>query len=49
VTANFNLVICAQSTSALKQLRNQLMSELKLAVLVVSADLPTEWGVEELI
>ena len=47
--ANFNLVICARSTAALEQLRNQLMSEHKVAVLVVSADLSTERGVEELI
>lgn len=47
--AGFNLVICARSTETLEQLRNRLMSEFKIAVLVVSADLATESGVEDLI
>jgi short-subunit dehydrogenase len=47
--AGFNLVICARSTNALETLRNQLMREYKVAVLVVSADLFTEKGIEELI
>lgn len=47
--AGFNLVICARSTHALETLRNKLMREYKVAVLVVSADLYTEKGIEELI
>lgn len=47
--AGFNVVICARSTNALDALRNQLMREHKVAVLVVSADLFTEKGIEDLI
>jgi short-subunit dehydrogenase len=47
--AGFNLVVCARGTQALKMLRNQLMRDYKTAVLVVSADLSTERGVEDLI
>ncbi len=47
--AGFNMVVCARSTNALEGLRNQLMRDYKVAVLVVSADLSDERGVQDLI